>query len=111
MIGEMACYYMGLPFPPGAHAMTSRQRISHVDTAWLRMDRPENLMQILGVMVFKGRVDAERFKRTVAQRMLRYRRFRQIATEDRCLVVGRRPDFDIDAHVRHSVSPGALRQA
>jgi diacylglycerol O-acyltransferase len=86
--------------------MTSRQRISHVDTAWLRMDRPENLMQILGVMVFKGRVDAERFKRTVARRMLRYRRFRQIATEDAdAWWWVDDPDFDIDAHVRHSFLP------
>jgi diacylglycerol O-acyltransferase len=86
--------------------MTSRQRISHVDTAWLRMDRPENLMQILGVMVFKGRVDAERFKRTVARRMLRYRRFRQIATEDAdAWWWVDDSDFDIDAHVRHSFLP------
>ncbi|MEF8708190.1 MAG: wax ester/triacylglycerol synthase domain-containing protein [Candidatus Accumulibacter propinquus] len=86
--------------------MTQRERISHVDTAWLRMDRPENLMQILGVMIFEGRIDAERFKRTVAQRMLRYRRFRQIARED---ADGTwwidDPDFDIDAHVRHSSLP------
>jgi len=86
--------------------MTLRERVSHVDTAWLRMDRPENLMQILGVMIFQGRIDAERFKRTVAQRMLRYRRFRQIATLDSegAWWVDD-PDFDIDAHVRHSVLP------
>ena len=50
--------------------------------------------------------DAERFKRTVAQRMLRYRRFRQIATLDSegAWWVDD-PDFDIDAHVRHSVLP------
>jgi diacylglycerol O-acyltransferase len=70
------------------------------------MDRPENLMQILGVMIFEGRINAERFKRTVAQRMLRYRRFRQIARED---ADGTwwvdDPDFDIDAHVRHSSLP------
>jgi diacylglycerol O-acyltransferase len=63
--------------------MTQRERISPVDTAWLRMDRPENLMQILGVMIFEGRINAERFKRTVAQRILRYRRFRQIARQGR----------------------------
>jgi diacylglycerol O-acyltransferase len=86
--------------------MTSRQRISHVDTAWLRMDRPENLMQILGVMVFKGRVDAERFKHTVARRMLRYERFRQIATEDSdAWWWVDDSDFDIDAHVRHWFLP------
>ena len=40
--------------------MISRERVSHVDTAWLRMDRPENLMQIVGVMIFVGRVDDDR---------------------------------------------------
>jgi WS/DGAT/MGAT family acyltransferase len=86
--------------------MTSRERISNVDTAWLRMDRPENLMQILGVMIFDGRMDYERLKRTVAHRMLRYRRFRQIAAQE-----GNGAwwiddsNFDIDAHVRHSILP------
>lgn len=86
--------------------MRSREIISHVDTAWLRMDRPENLMQILGVMLFSGRIDAERFKRTVASRLLRYRRFRQIARldSDGAWWVDD-PDFDIDAHVRHSLLP------
>ena len=44
--------------------MTNRERISHVDTAWLRMDRPTNLMQIVGVMIFDGRIDFPRLKRT-----------------------------------------------
>ncbi|WP_313953950.1 wax ester/triacylglycerol synthase family O-acyltransferase [Accumulibacter sp.] len=86
--------------------MSSGERVSHVDTAWLRMDRPENLMQILGVMIFVGRMDAERFKRTVIHRLLRYRRFRQIANLD---AEGAwwvdDPDFDIDLHVRHSLLP------
>jgi diacylglycerol O-acyltransferase len=91
--------------------MNARERISHVDNAWLRMDRPENLMQILGVMIFKGRIDAERFKRTVAQRMLRYRRFRQIARQD---ADGSwwadDPDFDIDSACPPFFSPGSRRQ-
>jgi diacylglycerol O-acyltransferase len=70
------------------------------------MDRPENLMQILGVMIFKGRIDAERFKRTVAQRM----RALPTLPADRPQDADGRwwvddPDFDIDAHVRHSFLP------
>ena len=86
--------------------MTSRERVSHVDTAWLRMDRPENLMQIVGVMTFVGRVDAERLKRTIAHRLLCYRRFRQIATQD---AEGAwwidDADFDIDRHLCRSLLP------
>ena len=37
--------------------MNRREKISAVDTAWLRMDRPGNLMMICGVMFFRERVD------------------------------------------------------
>lgn len=84
----------------------ARERIASVDTAWLRMDRPANLMQIIGVMVFEGRLDPERFKRIIAKRLLRYPRFRQIAEldSDGAWWVDD-DDFDIDAHIRHSVLP------
>ena len=90
--------------------MTSRARVresmASVDTAWLRMDRPNNLMQIVGVMIFAGRLDAERFKRTVEKRLLRYQRFRQIAelNSDGAFWVDDE-NFDIDAHVRRSLLP------
>lgn len=86
--------------------MTFRERISHVDTAWLRMDKPTNLMQIVGVMIFDGRLDFERFRRTIDARLLRYDRFRQCAVveasgawweEDR--------NFDLDAHLKHAILP------
>lgn len=84
----------------------SRERISHVDTAWLRMDRPTNLMQIVGVMIFDGRLDFARFRRTVEARLLRYRRFRQLAEMDANAAwwVDDR-DFDLDAHLKHSLLP------
>ncbi|MER2515964.1 MAG: wax ester/triacylglycerol synthase family O-acyltransferase [Candidatus Accumulibacter phosphatis] len=86
--------------------MTAREKVSHVDTAWLRMDRPENLMQIIGVMIFLGRIDSERLKRTIVHRLLCYRRFRQIATVDADGVWWvDDPDFDIDSHLRHSLLP------
>ena len=37
--------------------MTAREQISHVDTAWLRMDRPENLLQIVGAPGLGGSAD------------------------------------------------------
>ncbi len=90
--------------------MTSRERVrermSSVDTAWFRMDRPTNLMQIIGVMTFDGRLDPERFKRTVTKRLLRYPRFRQIAEQDSggAWWVDD-DDFDIDAHIRLALLP------
>jgi diacylglycerol O-acyltransferase / wax synthase len=90
-----------------------RERMASIDTAWLRMDRPANLMQIIGVMVFDGRLDPERFKRTVAKRLLRYHRFRQIAEldSDGAWWVDD-DDFDLDSHVRRTVlpAPGGKRE-
>ena len=83
-----------------------RERIASVDTAWLRMDRPSNLMQIIGVMIFAGRLDHQRLKRTVAKRLQRYARFHQIAeqnSEGAWWVDD--DDFDIDTHVRQSLLP------
>ncbi len=90
-----------------------RERMASIDTAWLRMDRPANLMQIIGVMVFDGRLDPERFKRTVAKRLLRYHRFRQIAEldSDGAWWVDD-DDFDLDSHIRRTVlpAPGGKRE-
>ena len=54
-----------------------RARMSAVDTAWLRMDRPGNLMMISGVLVFGRHVRYERVKRVIRERFLRFPRFRQ----------------------------------
>ena len=48
----------------------SRERISGVDTAWLRMDSPTNPMMIVGVMMFAERLDLEAVKRIIAERFL-----------------------------------------
>ncbi|MDP1735220.1 MAG: wax ester/triacylglycerol synthase family O-acyltransferase [Sulfuritalea sp.] len=88
--------------------MLRRERMSAVDTAWLRMDRPTNLMMIVGVMVFKERMDFDRLRNTVEARLVgRYRRFRQCAVQE---VTGAfwqdDPDFEIDAHLKRRVLPG-----
>ena len=65
-----------------ADELKNRERMSGVDTAWLRMDTPTNLMMIVGVMMFDGRIDIARFRRTVQQRLTRYARFRQRVVQD-----------------------------
>ena len=42
--------------------MPPSEFISCVDTAWLRMDRPNNLMQIIGVLMFEGELDEARLR-------------------------------------------------
>lgn len=84
-----------------------RQRISAVDTAWLRMDRPGNLMLICGVLIFHERVGLARLKQVVAERFLVFRRFRQRPVETPAMSFwetdGR---FDFDHHVAHTALPG-----
>ena len=51
--------------------------MSAVDTAWLRMDRPDNLMVICGVVILADRIRPERLRATLESHFLRYPRFRQ----------------------------------
>ncbi len=88
--------------------MASRERISPVDTAWLRMDRPNNLMAIVGVMSFAGKLKREHLKRLLEDRLLRYRRFRQKVTSDASGSWWEDDaDFDIDLHLHRTALPGA----
>jgi len=57
--------------------MPRRERMAPVDTAWLRMDRPTNLMVVVGIVMLKGPVDIARLERTLATRLLAIARFRQ----------------------------------
>jgi hypothetical protein len=49
-----------------------REKISAVDTAWLRMDSPQNRMIICGVLIFRERPDFARLKEVVTGRFLRH---------------------------------------
>lgn len=82
----------------------NRERMSSVDTAWLRMDTPVNLMMIVGVMMFDGPMDMARLKRTLTHRLLRYKRFRQRVVQDPSGAYWVDDEnFDIDNHV-HAVN-------
>jgi len=76
------------------------ERMSKVDTAWLRMDSDANLMMILGVWVLRPGVSLAALRERVTERMLPYRRFVQTACQD---AAGAHwlddPDFDIARHV------------
>ncbi len=87
-----------------AGEIKNRERMSSVDTAWLRMDAPTNLMMIVGVMMFAGPMDIARLKRTLTHRLLRYNRFRQRVVQDASGAYWVDDEhFDIDNHV-HSVN-------
>jgi diacylglycerol O-acyltransferase / wax synthase len=84
-----------------------RERLSAVDTAWLRMDRPSNLMMICGVLLFREKVALERFKKVIGERFLIFGRFRQRAVETAGGALWESdPDFDLDHHVVRVTLPG-----
>ena len=87
--------------------MTNRERISGVDTAWLRMEQPTNLMMIVGVMMFDRRVAQRDVRRILERRFLAYRRFRQKAVQDAAGAWWEDDEsFDIGNHLHRAVLPG-----
>ena len=86
----------------------AKEKMSSVDTAWLRMDSTTNLMMIVGVMIFDTPLDVERFKSLIAGRLLVYPRFRQYVVDDGMMAHWiDDPHFDIDAHLHRVRLPGA----
>lgn len=90
-----------------------RHRMSSIDTAWLRMDTPENLMMITGIMTFDSVVTRQVLRELLAERFLRFTRFRTIPRTD---LLGawweEDPFFDPDRHI-HELSlpePGGERE-
>jgi len=91
---------------------SSREPMSKVDTAWLRMERPTNLMMITGVMVFDGKLDISLFRRTIRDRFLSYRRFTQRPVQSAGNAYWERdPNFDIESHLHRRALPGAAGKA
>ena len=79
----------------------ARERMSRVDTAWLRMDNDVNLMMIVGVWRIQPGIAYEALCERVQSKLLKYRRFEQKVVED---AMGAQwvtdKAFDIQHHVR-----------
>ena len=88
------------------------ERISGIDTAWLRMECPTNLMMITGVMIFSERLACERLREVIETRFLKYRRFTQLAVQKAAGAFWENdPYFDIDRHVLRTALPGRADKA
>lgn len=59
-----------------------REKMSTVDTAWLRMDSNSNLMMIVAVLMFDQPMDMRRFRHIMQTRLLTYKRFRSRVVHD-----------------------------
>ncbi|MDJ0768309.1 MAG: WS/DGAT domain-containing protein [Ilumatobacter sp.] len=80
-------------------------QIAAEDLTWLLMDRPNNLMQVNGLMGFDELPDFETFRDLIMERMVgKYRILSQVAVErDGVWMWEDDPDFTIDRHVRRVV--------
>ena len=87
-------------------ARSAHERMSSVDTAWLRMDGPAGSMMIVGVSATATPIRPADFRRMVEQRLLCFPRFRQRVVAD---AFGASwvedADFDLEAHVVTEVLP------
>lgn len=84
-----------------------REPMSKVDTAWLRMESPTNLMMITGVLMFEQRLPIEPLRALLLERFLAFRRFRQKAVDTAGNAYWEDDlDFDLDWHVRLIALPG-----
>ena len=79
-----------------------RERMSTVDTAWLRMDSPGNLMMIVSVLMFDKPLDIARFKHTMVSRFLPYSRFRSRVVQDITGAWWHEQEIDLDDHIIHT---------
>ena len=89
-----------------ASFLSRRERMSPVDTAWLRMDTPGNLMMIVGVMVLGPGVDYERVRHVLQRRLLSFRRFRSRAVTDPMGSWWEEITPDLDQHLLRVGLPG-----
>jgi WS/DGAT/MGAT family acyltransferase len=81
------------------------ERMSRVDTSWLRMDNDVNLMMIVGVWLLTPAVTIDALRERIADKLLKYERFRQKAVVD---AMGAMWVDDDHFDIAHHVTPIAL---
>ncbi len=77
------------------------ERMSRVDTAWLRMDNDVNLMMIVGIWLVEPTLQYDALCERVTEKLLKYDRFRQKVVQD---AMGASwiedAQFDVSRHVQ-----------
>lgn len=85
---------------------TDREPMSVMDAAWLRMDRPTNLMMICGMLMFSESLDLDKVRDVIRRRMLRFHRFAQRAVRASTPYWEADPQFELSWHVRRIGASG-----
>jgi diacylglycerol O-acyltransferase len=90
----------------------TRHRMAPADAAWLRMDRPTNLMVVNSVMWFDEQVDGARLREVLRERLVEpFPRFRQRAVEDHGVWWEDAEDFDLEEHLHPVQLPAPAGRA
>jgi diacylglycerol O-acyltransferase len=93
--------------------MSTVERLSGADRAWLLMERPTNLMVVVGLIVLGPGLDRARYTRVIARRFVAHERFRCIPVAD---ALGaswvEAEQFDLDDHIAWVAlpEPGTQRE-
>lgn len=83
-----------------------REALTAVDVAWLRMNRPTNLMMICGMLMLEAPVGLQQLRDLIRRRMLCFHRFRQRVTDASGSPYWETDaDFNLDWHVMHLALP------
>jgi WS/DGAT/MGAT family acyltransferase len=86
--------------------MARGKQMTPVDTAWLRMDRPNNLMMIVSLLILDGPVDSNRLIRLLDHRLTAIPRFRQrVEKNSHGYAWVDDAHFSINAHIRRTRLP------
>jgi diacylglycerol O-acyltransferase / wax synthase len=87
----------------------ARHPMSTADAAWLRMDRPQNLMVITSVLWFDRPLELGALRELLRERLVeRFPRYAQRVVDGGTLGGARwedDPDFDLDLHLHHRALP------
>ncbi len=83
------------------------ERMSRVDTAWLRMDNDVNLMMIVGVWMLEPAITLAQLRGRIEDKLLKYERFRQRAVAD---AMGAHWVADENFDIAHHVVPVVLER-
>jgi WS/DGAT/MGAT family acyltransferase len=88
------------------------ERMSAIDTAWLRMDGPGNAMMIVSVMTTATPVRTADIRDVLRSRLLCFHRFRQRPVADPLGASWHEAvDFDLDAHLVETALPDPAGKA
>lgn len=91
--------------------MSTVERLSGIDRAWLLMDRPANPMTIVGLIVLGERLAPAPLREIIARRLLAFHRFRCVPVAD---TVGaswvESPSFSLEDHVLPAALPAPAGQ-